>query len=324
MQKWLGFWMLGFIWGSSYLLIHFGVKELSPFQLVFMRTTIAAVGMNITLLLWHKRLPTARRDLLPLLLIGLGNTTVPFALTSWGGKSVATGLASVLQSTEALFTLLIAHFFLKDEQITFEKATGLGVGFIGVIVLTSDPQQMQGDFASIIAVMTAALFYSIFVVYSRRIINQGADPFVISTGSMTAAAITSGAGMLVTPMLGGQSATPLAQVEVEALVAVAFLGIINTYIAYMMSYWVLQQLGATRFSMLTYVVLMVGLLLGVLVLHEPITWRLGAGTALVLAGTGVASLASQHQKQPSLCPNCETACQCRVSVAACTPALCSI
>lgn len=290
MSKWLGFWMLGLIWGSSYLLIHIGVKELSPFQLVFIRTTIAAVGMNGIMIIWRKHLPATWREWLPLLLIGVGNTTIPFVLTTWGEKSVSTGLVSVLQSTEVLFTLLIAHFTLADERITVEKATGIGIGFIGVIVLANDPEQLQGRLDAMLAIITAAIFYAIFLVYSRRVINQGTDPFVISAGSMTSAALTSGLGMILAPLLGGQAPTPFAQVGTSAWAAVLFLGVFNTFLAYMVSFHVLQQLGATRFSLLTYVILVVGVLLGILILKEPVTWRLGVGAALIMVGTGITNL----------------------------------
>ncbi|MBZ0310247.1 MAG: EamA family transporter [Anaerolineae bacterium] len=296
MHKWIGFWLLGLIWGSSYLLIHIGVKELSPFQLVFMRTAIAAIGMNIVLVIWRKRLPTSWRELRPLLLIGIGNTTIPLALVSWGEKSVSTGLVSVLQSTEVLFTLLIAHFMFEDERVTLEKGFGLAVGFAGVMILTNDPDQMEGTFFPQLAIVTAALFYAIFLVYSRSIINRGTDPFVMSAGSMTAAAFTSGTGMILAPTLGGQAATPIAEVNSSALLAVLTLGILNTFFAYLISYWVLQQLGATRFSLLTYVILTVGLFLGVVLLDEPFTLRLLLGAFLVLAGIGLSNISSEQQR----------------------------
>lgn len=136
MWKWMAFWLLGLIWGSSVMLIHIAVRELSPFQLVFIRTSIAAAGMNIVLLLSGKRLPLQPGKLLPLVAIGIGSTTIPFALVSWGEQNIDSGLASIMQSVEVLFTLVIAHFAFRDERITPEKFLGLGIGFIGVLVLT--------------------------------------------------------------------------------------------------------------------------------------------------------------------------------------------
>ncbi len=137
MRKWAGFWALGLIWGSSFLLIRVGVEELSPFQVVFIRTGIAALGLNVLLFLRGKHLPFNFRALVPLIIIGIGNTTIPFSLITWGETNITSGLAAMLQSTASLFTLVLAHFFFADERISLQKIVGLSVGFLGVIVLAS-------------------------------------------------------------------------------------------------------------------------------------------------------------------------------------------
>ncbi len=294
MRKWVGFWALGLIWGSSFLLIRVGVEELSPFQVVFIRTGIAALGLNVLLLLRGKHLPFNFRALLPLIIIGIGNTTIPFSLITWGETSITSGLAAMLQSTASLFTLVLAHFFFADERISLQKIVGLSVGFIGVIVLASrsmtgseiDVPQLIGS----LAIVLASLFYAIFTIYSRKQIQNRYEPIMVSTGAMTFAAISSGILMVIAPLLGGAAATPLNTVSSDVLGAVLLLGFLNTFFAYIIYYWIVRELGAARSSMVTYVVPGVGLTLGAIVLHEMIDWRIILGALLIFCGIAIVNL----------------------------------
>lgn len=294
MRKWAAFWLLGLIWGSSFLFIRIGVEEVSPFQVVFMRTGIAAVGLNLVLLLRGKRLPMSRHGLFPLLVLGLGNTVIPFVLISWGETQVESGLASVLNATAALFTLVIAHFTFHDEQISIQKVAGLALGFLGVVVLASrswaDGQIVTGNLAGQLAIIVAALFYGMFGVYSRKVMSTRFEPMMVSAGSMLFAALISGVLMVIAPYLGGEAPKPLAELSADALNALLLLGTLNTFIAYILYYWIIQQLGASRASMVTYVTPAVALVLGAVVLNEIIDWRLLVGAALILSGIGVVNV----------------------------------
>lgn len=294
MRKWAGFWLVGLIWGSSFLLIRVGVEEIAPFQLVFIRTGIAAVGLNIVMLLRGKRYPANLRALLPLLIIGIGNTALPFSLITWGEKSVESGLASVLQASASLFTLVIAHFTFADERITLQKALGLLLGFVGVIVLASrswaDGQLVTGNFLGQLAIIGASLCYATFTTYSRKVIQNRFEPIVVSAGAMTAAAVVSGIAMLVSPLFGGQPATPLADLSSEVLNSALVLGLVNTFVAYLFYYWIVQELGAARASMVTYVVPAVGLALGVIFLNELLDLRLIIGAGLIFLAIAVVNV----------------------------------
>ncbi len=301
MRKWAAFWALGLIWGSSFLLIRVGVAQISPFQVVFIRTGIAALGMNLVLLLQRKHLPFNLRQLVPLMIIGVGNTTIPFALITWGEKSIPSGIAAMLQSTASLFTLVLAHFFFTDERITRQKVVGLTVGFLGVIILASrsiaeaqaNPVGGSMDWLPLLgalAVVVASLFYAMFTIYSRKTIQSRFEPIMVSTGAMTFAAISSGICMVLAPLLGGQAAVPLNTVTTDALGAVVWLGFTNTFVAYILFYWIVRELGAARTSMVTYVVPGVGLTLGAIVLHEVIDWRILVGAALIFSGIAIVNL----------------------------------
>ena len=291
--KWMGFWVLSVIWGASFLLIAIGVEEVSPFQLVFMRTGIAAIGMLAVLYARGRRLPTGR-GLIPLLALGLINVTIPFALITWGEETVASGVASVLNSTAALFTLLVSALVFRQEAFTARKLIGLLIGFGGVVVLASrnfeDGMLQTSSLIGQLAILLAAMFYAFGGSYSYRLTLRQLDPQMVATGSMVFAALSSGALMLLAPMFGGAPLTPLAEIPPNALWSIVVLGLVNTCLAYMIFYWIIKHLGASRASMVTYVAPVVGLSLGAIVLGETMDVRLLGGAALILSGIAIVTL----------------------------------
>lgn len=294
MAKWAAFWVLGLIWGSSFLLIRVGVEELSPYQVVFIRTAIAAVGLNIVMAVRGKHLPLNLRALVPLIVLGIGNTTMPFVLITLGETQIDSGLASVLNATTALFGLIVAHFTFADERITTKKIVGVTVGFIGVVVLASrnwvDGELQTGGLIGQLAIIGASLCYAYFGAYGRKVMQNHFEPMMTSTGAMTFAAIASLILMVVAPLFGGPAATPLNEISSDILIAMVLLGFFNTFVAYLMFYWVISKLGSARATMVTYVVPAVGITLGAVVLNEPIDARLILGAALIFSGILIVSL----------------------------------
>jgi drug/metabolite transporter (DMT)-like permease len=293
-QAWIGFWVLAVVWGSSFLFIRIAVEQLPPFQVVFIRTGIAAIGLIIAVYARGQRMPTTWDGIRPLVILGIGNTVIPFALITWGETSIDSGLAAVLQATAALFTLVIAHFTFQDERITAKKIGGLAVGFLGVVILASrsweDGQFIAGSLLGQIAIVVASFFYGFGGVYSRKVVSGRLEPFVVAAGTMTVASIISGVIMLLSPVFGGQAPVAPADMHTNVLVTVITLGLLNTCFAYMIFYTIIRVLGAARTSMVTYVVPAIGLILGAIFLNEVIDLRLLLGAALIMGGIGIVNL----------------------------------
>lgn len=299
-QAWLSFWAVALIWGSSFLFIRIGVEQLTPFQLVFIRTGIAAVGLNIVAYLRGKRLPTDRKGIRDLLVLGVVNTVFPFALITWGETHIESGLAAVLQGTAALFTLVVAHFVFVDERITMRKLAGLAIGFLGVVVLASRSTQEDTSATAAVdgtlhllgqlSIVAASLCYAIGGTYSRKAIQNRLAPITAAAGAMTVAAIITGIVAYAAPLLGGPAPTPLNTLRPDVLNAILILGLLNTFVAYLMFYSIVAALGAARASMVTYVIPAVGLLLGAIFLQEAVDIRLLIGAALIMGGIGVVNL----------------------------------
>jgi len=296
-QAWISFWILALIWGSSYLFIRIGVEQLPPFQLVFIRTAIAAVGLNLVVYGRGKRLPTDRRGWGDLLFLGIVNTVFPFALITWGETRIESGLASVLQGTAALFSLVIAHFLFADERITWRKVIGLLIGFLGVVVLASrsSGQTNTETHATLhlfgqLAIVASSLCYAIGGAYSRKAMQNRLEPIVVAAGSMTVAALTTGLIAYGAPSFGGAAPVSLSQLTPNVLGAILALGLVNTFGAYLIFYSLVAALGAARTSMVTYIIPVVGLVLGALFLGERVDFRLGIGALLIVGGIAIVNL----------------------------------
>lgn len=295
-RAWAGFWALAFIWGSSFLFIRIGVTELSTFQLVFIRTAIAALGLNLVAFAQGRRWPRDAAGLGDIAFLGVVNTVIPFTLITWGERSVESGLAAVLQGTAALFTLVLAHFAFHDERITPQKVAGLLIGFAGVVVLgTRTPA--GGDSAGTghhllgqLAIVVAAFCYAVGGVYSRKAIQQRLPPIVVAAGTMTVTAVITGILAYVAPLAGG--AAPAAWLSLTPRVAIAAvtLGVLNTFLAYLIFYSIIATLGASRASMVTYAIPAVGLALGTVFLAEPFDLQLLAGATMIVGSIGVVNL----------------------------------
>lgn len=296
-QAWIGFWILSLIWGSSFLFIRIGVEQLTTFQVVFIRTGIAAVGLNIVVFVRGKRLPTDWKSIRDLLVLGIVNTVFPFLLITWGEVSIESGLAAVLQGTAALFTMIVAHFVFQDERMSHRKIVGLVVGFLGVVILASrstasevvatDPTlHLLGQ----LAIVLASFCYAVGGSYSRKAIQNRLEPIVAAAGAMTVTATIVGILMVAAPYLGGPASTPLNTLTPRVIGAMVALGLVNTFGAYLIFYSLVGALGAARTSMVTYVIPAVGLTLGALFLGEQVDMRLLFGAILIVGSIGIVNL----------------------------------
>jgi drug/metabolite transporter (DMT)-like permease len=296
-QAWLGFWVLALIWGSSYLFIRIGVEQVPPFQLVFIRTAIAAVGLTAVAYARGKRLPTDWPGVRALLVLGVFNTVFPFALITWGETQIESGLASVLQGTTALFALVLAHFAFVDERITWRKLAGLVLGFLGVVILASrstatetTPTDSWMHLLGQVAILLSSLCYAVGGAYSRKVMQQRLEPIVLSAGAMLVAAIVTGLIAYLSPGMGGPAPARLGDLSPSVLGAVLALGVVNTFGAYLLFYPLVSVLGASRTSMVTYVIPVVGVVLGALFLGEVVDVRLLIGGVLIVGSIALVNL----------------------------------
>lgn len=281
MKDWAIFWLLGVIWGSSFLLIKVAVDELGPLPLVSVRIGLAALFMLGFLALTRRHLPSARRERLALLFVGVMNTAVPFTLITWGEQNIDSGLATVLNATVPLWTLIFAHVALADERFSSQKLVGLLVGFAGVGLLASraNGTESANSFSGQLAVLVASACYAISTVVIRRYLRR-VEPLTIAGTSL----IVGGIVVVAATLLTVRPLPAFAALSTTTIAAAITLAVLNTVIAYFLFYHLIDTWGATRTTLVTYVMPPIGVTLGWLFLEEPVDWKIVLGAALILTG----------------------------------------
>ena len=282
--EWLLFVALGFFWGSSYLFIKIGVETLTPFTLVAGRLLVGAILLGIVLRLSGEPLPRDPRTYRHLGVMAIINIVVPFSLITSGEQSIDSSLASILNASVPLFTIVFAALVLTDEPITVNRLVGLIVGFGGVVLLTSPSLGggAGGNLPGEAAMIGSSISYAAGNVYARHNV-RGLPPMVQAFFQVFFA-------LVMTGILASVVEHPLAiDYRPSSLFAIAWLGVLGSGLAYLVFFRLLATWGSTRSSLVAYLLPIVGIVLGFLVLDERVDGRVLIGTALVVGGVALAN-----------------------------------
>jgi drug/metabolite transporter (DMT)-like permease len=282
-KHWFVFLLLGAIWSSSFLWIKIAVQEISPITLVAFRTLFGLLFGLAVIFNQGIRWPRSLKEWFPLLLLGITNVAIPFTLISWGEQSIDSAVAAILDATVPLFTIVIAHFLLSDDKMTLPKTLGLVIGFAGVVVLLSkDIGISTSSVLGQAAVVLASAFYAGSSVYARKT-TEDAPGIVRSAGPLMSASLVMWLGTVLTEKPVHFPHLPI------TWIALLWLGILGSGFAFFLSYYLLHEIGPTRTSMVTYLFPLGGVILGVIFLHEQLTWQLISGAILIVASLAVAN-----------------------------------
>ena len=277
---WLIFIALGFFWGSSYLFIKIGVDHgLQPFTLIMFRLLIGFLLLATVVTAFREPLPRDPRMYGHLFVMGVINIAIPFSLITFAEQTVDSSLASVINGGVPLFVIVIAAIFLKGETVTVNRLAGLVVGFVGVAVLVGLDVTNLGSANAVgeLALVGATISYAAGNVYAKAHVH-GLRPMIPALFQVLF-------GLLVTGGLAFATEHPLAVVPApEAILAVVWLGLLGSGLAYLSYFRILQHWGATRTSLVAYLLPVYGIVLGAIVLREPIAPSTLVGAALVIAG----------------------------------------
>lgn len=279
--------LLGSIWGASYLFIKVAVGVFPPATLVLGRVLIAGGLSWLILKLQGSGLPRDRRDWLSFAGTGLLNGALPYTLITWGEQFVDTGITAILIASSPIFTVIFAQFFLPDERLTPSKALGILLGFLGVAALVG-PDALRGVGDSLlgdVAIVTAAISYGAAFIWTRLRMRQVA-PMQATTGQLLMATLYILPVALIVDRPWTLDLAPTTQ-TLSAILALLALAIVGTSLAYLLYYWLVRQVGATQTSLVTYISPFTSIVWGALLLGERLTASDFVGFALILAGLAV-------------------------------------
>lgn len=277
--------LLASIWGSSFLLIKIALEDLSPVQIVLVRVVVgAAVLYAFTR---YKRVALPPRDLWPALAImGVFSNLIPFALIGWGEERIASSMAAILNSTVPLFTAMLAAIFLAGERATLLRAAGILVGFLGVGVIVG--LESSGGTLGKLAVVLAALSYAVGLVYTRSKASGRAAPLSLSAGQLIVSSV------MVAPLAAVDIVWHPPSFGFASATSSLVLGALGTGVAYVLFFRLIQDVGATSASFVTYLIPVTGVVLGTVFLDESLGWNTYVGAIIVIVGIAIAEWATRR------------------------------
>jgi drug/metabolite transporter (DMT)-like permease len=279
--EWLMLVTLSVLWGGSFLFGKIALAELPPFTVVLVRVALAALALGLAVLATRQALPRTGDIWLAFFVMGLLNNLVPFSLIMWGQLRIGSGLASILNATTPLWTVVVAHVLTADERMNARKLMGVLIGVAGVAVMIGPLALagLGGDVAAQLAVVAATLSYAFAGLYGRRFARMGVKPMVVAAGQVGATSL-----MLLPVVALVDMPWTLPMPGPRTWTALAGLALLSTALAYVLYFRILAKAGATNVLLVTFLIPVSGVLMGVLVLGETIEPRQLAGMTLIALG----------------------------------------
>lgn len=283
--SWVMVATLGVTWGATFLVTEVALEGITPFWLAACRIGFAALLM-VPIWRWRGgalfRAAPSHIHQIAVLAIGAFSTAVPFILLAWGQQFVTGGFAGVSMASVALIVLPLAHFFVPGERLTWRRSLGFAIGFVGVCVLIGGQAFASSgatmETAGRTACVAAACCYGISSVLMRRL--PAIDPIGLSTVLLIIAA-----GITIPLALITEGWPPLP--DTRTLMVIAFLGLVPTACANLLRVMVIRSAGPVFMSLTNYQVPLWSVLMGALILNEPLPPSLLLAMCLILIGVGL-------------------------------------
>ncbi|WP_349358206.1 DMT family transporter [Stappia sp.] len=275
---------LSILWGGTFLLARIAVVEVPPLTLVFLRVALAALTLHAVLRVRGLRFPLEPRLLGAFAVMGLLNNAIPFSLIFWGQTVLTASLASILNATTPIFTVIVAAAIVAQEPLRGHRIAGIAVGFAGVVLLLLPGLRGLGVspvWAQLLC-LGGALSYAFAATFARRF--RGVPVLVAAAGQLSASSL------LVLPLAAWQAATwqgtgwAVADTGAGVWLSVVALGTLCTALAYLIYFRLLVEAGATNASLVTLLIPVTASVLGALTLGESLTGPQLSGMAVLLVG----------------------------------------
>jgi len=274
------FVLAGVVWGSSFLFMKVALGGLAPGQVAWSRLVLGALTLGLFVLLRRDHLPRSIKIWAHMTVLALSFCVIPFLLFSWAQQHVTSGLASIYNATTPLMTAIMAGLLFRVERLKLVQIGGILVGMLGVMVIIAPWQGLDVDQSLIaqFAILGATACYGFSLAYMRRFVsNSGMSALVFSFLNIGIAAAIM---VVLTPFI---AMAPVA-LDPGIVLSVVLLGCLGTGVAYIWNQNTLRAWGPTRASTVTYITPIVGVILGVVVLGEAVSWNEPVGALVVFLG----------------------------------------
>lgn len=272
--------VLALLWAPGALLVKIAVHDIPPLTLAGIRVSVAAALLYVVLRMQRQQLPPLGDVWKHFAVMGLTSNALPYALVSWSEQYIDSALASIFVGTTPIFTIVLAHLFIADERLTAKKATGVLIGFGGLVALLipSLLGGVQTTLWGLLAMVIMAASTGVAMVYGRQHL-RGLPSLVGPTAQLMLAAVYL---MPLAWVIERPYALPMP--SWTAISALLVLAVVCTALTFVLYYRAMERTSASGLSMITYLIPIMGTILGMLVLHEQPGWNAYLGCVLIITG----------------------------------------
>jgi len=273
--------ILGTIWGSTWLFIKVGLDSgLPPIGFAGLRFVVASTPLVIWLVLRRVKLPQTWTEWRLMIVTGLLTFTVNYALVFWGESHISSGLAAILYTNFPLFGIVIAHFMLPEEPMTWRKVGGVVLAVIGVALIFWNQIALKGPLA--LAGAAAIVVAGLGTAYADVLIKRSGTH--IDPVTLTAVQMVIGWIPLVTLGIVLEGNPLHYSWTVRGVIALCYLAIVGSSVTFVLLYWLIQRMQVTRTMLIPLLSTLIAVALGILVLGEAFSVRVVIGGIGVLGG----------------------------------------
>ncbi|MBO1001077.1 DMT family transporter [Pseudogracilibacillus auburnensis] len=282
--------LLSLIWGGSYYFIKVLLFDFGPWSIAFLRSSIGLVTITVVMIILKKPFEFKHIPWIPMIIMALINTAIPWALIGYSETKITSSLASILNATTPLWTIVLGIVFFKNKANLYQWFS-MVIAVIGIIILLDfNPVSIVSvDIIGFICMIVASLFYAIGAHLSKRLSSE-LSMYQITFGTLLSCMIGSGIIAFSTERISFSNLLLLQ--NVSALIG---LGMFGSGIAYILFYYIIQKGSPEIATMVTYLIPVSGIMWGTLLLNEKIKWSLLMGLALILCGIFLSSKNAQRK-----------------------------
>ena len=269
--------VLGIIWGSSFFNIKIATYSYEAFTLALIRVIFASIPLVILCKIKNIKIEAFSKNWKPYALIGLCNIAIPFTLIAIGTSQINSYLAAMLMSTTPMSGSILAHFFTKDEKITFLKSVGVLVGFAGIIFLFFDDLIInKNNYLYVLITILGSTFYSIGGILTLKLKNKGNENVTTSTTLWSIIFLFPLAMIFEKPWLLSPS--------LDSTISLLYLGVVATGLAWLIRFRILTVNGLVFQTQVAYLIPIFGVMFGYFLMDEIITWRVLISLIIIILG----------------------------------------
>ena len=288
----------GTLWGVTYLLNEIIIETIPPFSRGVLRNAAMLVPLVVILYLRGGRLKSTWIEWRPYTFIGLVDNAIPGVLIAWGQLYIDSGLTTILLALTPLFTVFLAHYFVNNDRLNGWKILGITLGLLGTLVLVGPSALLEvgTHLWGQLAVIGGAICYSITVIYIRvRFQHHDKPPIDSALETLTLQLIP--ATLLLIPFAWVVDQPLTLDPSAASIIALLASGWGASIVALILYYYLINAIGATVASTTLYLIPITGVILGAVILSEPVTWFMIVALALILSGVFLVNKTADHSEE---------------------------